>query len=195
MEDDMKTLLLMRHAKSSWKHPELPDLERPLNKRGRNDVPLMAKLLKAKELIPQLILSSTSVRARETVDLLAEESGFQGEVSYRDQLYLAESNVYLDELTGLPDGLERVMVVGHNPGLEGLVQIMSEKIEAMPTGSIAYIVLPIKKWNELKKNPRGDLVEFWRPRNLKEKDKEKEKDKSKEKPKTKGKEKAKKKKK
>jgi phosphohistidine phosphatase len=71
----LKTLLLMRHAKSSWKHTELDDHDRPLAKRGKRDAPRMGQLVRQEELVPQLILSSTAVRARNTAEIVAEESG------------------------------------------------------------------------------------------------------------------------
>jgi len=162
----MKTLLLMRHAKSSWKHAELEDQQRPLNKRGEKDAPMMGKLLKEKELIPQRILSSIAVRARQTVSLLAEKAGFHGQIDYLDIFYMAEPQVYLEALTYLPDDVERVMIVGHNPGLEGLLQILSKRVEALPTAGLAYLSLPIKSWSELNAETKGELVEFWRPKEL-----------------------------
>jgi len=198
----MKTLLLMRHSKSSWKHPENPDHERPLNKRGKKDAPLIGNLLKDKELIPQCILSSTAIRAVETAEMVVKSSGFMGKVDFLDSFYMAEPNAYLDGLQSLPDEIERVMIIGHNPGLEGLLQILSGRVESLPTSSIAHIVLPINQWKDLNLDTEGDLVEKISPEDLKakdgkgkskEKEKEKEKEKGKEKEKEKEKEKGKKK--
>ena len=163
----MKTLLLMRHAKSSWKHTETKDFDRPLNQRGEKDAPRMGRLLKEQELIPQLILSSPAVRARKTVEAVVEASGYTGEVKYFDSFYLAEPSVYIDFAKTLPDDLERVMVVGHNPGLEAVVQMLGNQVETLPTGTIAHIVLPIQHWNELTGDVQGELVQLWRPRDLK----------------------------
>jgi phosphohistidine phosphatase len=182
----MKTLLLMRHAKSSWKHAEMPDHERPLNKRGNKDAPIMGGVLKEKELVPQTILCSTAVRAVETSRLVQEKSGYTGEAIFLDSYYLAEPNAYLEGLQTLPDEIERVLVIGHNPGLEGLLQILSGQIVPLPTGALAHLVLPINHWNELNLDSEGELVETFSPHDLKEKekkgkDKEKEKEKEKEK--------------
>jgi phosphohistidine phosphatase len=177
----MKTLLLMRHAKSSWKHPENPDHERPLNKRGKKDAPLIGRLIKDKELIPQCILSSTACRATETADIVVKSSGFEGKVDYLDSFYMAEPNAYLEGLQSLPDEIERVMIIGHNPGLEGLLQILSGRVESLPTSSIAHIVLPINQWKDLNLNTEGELVEKISPEDLKAKEKEKAKGKGKEK--------------
>jgi len=175
----MKTLLLLRHAKSSWKHPENPDLERPLNKRGKKDAPLMGRLIKDKELIPQCILCSTAVRATQTAEMIVKYSGFKGKVDYLDSFYLAEPNVYLEGLQTLPDEIERVMIIGHNPGMEGLLQILSGQVESLPTSSMAHIVLPVSQWKELNLDTEGDLVEKISPEDLKEKEKSKEKEKAK----------------
>jgi phosphohistidine phosphatase len=165
----MKTLLLMRHAKSSWKQEDVSDHERPLNKRGKKDAPLMAKLILEKELAPQLILSSSALRARLTADAIAETVNFIGEVEFLDDFYMAEPGTYLEKLRSLPGDLERVMIIGHNPGLEGLVQILSHRVESLSTSAIAYLVLPIKEWNELSEDTDGDLIELWRPRDFREK--------------------------
>jgi len=191
----MKTLLLMRHAKSSWKHSEMPDHERPLNKRGNKDAPLMGDLIKDKELVPQKILCSTAVRATETARLVESKSGFSGETVFLDSYYLAEPNAYLEGLQTLPDEIERVMVIGHNPGLEGLLQILSGQIVSLSTGAVAHLVLPVNHWNELNLDTEGNLVETFSPQDLKEKEKKgKDKEKEKEKEKEKGKQRSKKKK-
>jgi len=189
----MKTLLLMRHAKSSWKHAELKDHERPLNKRGQQDAPVMGQLLVERELLPQEIISSSAARACQTAELLKESSGFNGKIEYLDRLYMAEAEEYIDVLSQLSSDLERVMIIGHNPGLETLLQLLSGRIEALPTAVIAHLVLPISEWGELNGETEGELVEIWRPKELREEEPEKpkakhakEKTKEKEKPKAKG---------
>ena len=186
----MKTLLLMRHAKSSWKDPELPDHDRPLNKRGLKDAPFMGEVLKEKELLPQRILASTALRVRETVNGLVQTSSYAGEIEFSDALYLAEPEVYLTALQALPETLERVMIIGHNPGLEGLLQLLSGRIESLSTGSIAYISLPIQNWGDLNGQIEGELVEMFEPQALREMEEKmaKEKKEKKEKEEKKGKE-------
>ncbi len=173
----MKTLLLMRHAKSSWKDTGVADHERPLNKRGRSDAPRMGQLLCDRELVPQVILSSSAARARQTAEALIKTSGFQGEISYLDRLYLAEADEYISALRELPDTIERVMVIGHNPGLESLLQMLSGRIESLPTAVIAHLVLPISQWSELNAETDGELVEIWRPKDLIEEKKEEKEEK------------------
>jgi phosphohistidine phosphatase len=167
----MKTLLLMRHAKSSWKEHGLEDHERPLNKRGKKDAPLMGKFIFDRELIPQTILASTAERAKKTAEAFVESSGYSGEVELLHSFYLGEPYQYIEALQSLPDEVERVMVIGHNPGLEGLLQILSGRVESLTTAAIAHLSLPIKSWKELDENTDGELVELWRPRDLKEKSK------------------------
>ena len=162
----MKTLLLMRHAKSSWKDADIKDRKRPLSKRGKRNAPQMGELLKEKELLPQLILASSAVRARQTAELLAEASGYQGDIRYLDDLYMAEADEYLDELKKLPDNLERVMLIGHNPGLESLLPMLTGRVESLPTAAIAHLTLPISNWKELSKKTKAELVELWRPKEL-----------------------------
>jgi phosphohistidine phosphatase len=163
----MKTVLLMRHAKSSWKDHKLKDIERPLNKRGKKDVPFMGQILADKELVPQMILCSPALRARLTAEMVAEKCGYKGEITYIDSFYLAEPAVYAGALCSLPDEIERVLLIGHNPGMEGLVQLLSGQVESLPTSAIAYLVLPISHWNELDGATHGDIIELWRPRDKK----------------------------
>lgn len=171
----MKTLLLMRHAKSSWKDSDLADHERPLNKRGKKDSVFMGAVLMEKELLPQKILASTAVRIRETIAGLFQDSSFPGEIEFSDELYLAEPEILLQQIRNLPDTVERVMLMGHNPGLEGLLQLLCGRIESLPTGSVAYLSLPIQQWNELSNGTEGELIEMLLPRELRDLEEEKHK--------------------
>lgn len=162
----MKTLLIMRHAKSSWKDGKLKDRERPLNKRGKRVAPQIGELIKEKELIPQVILCSTALRARQTVDAFLPNLDYTGQVEYMDKLYMAEADDVLKVLRRQDEKLERVMVVGHNPGLESLIPMLTGRIEPLPTASVAYISLPIQSWKDLKHDVEGELVEVWRPKEM-----------------------------
>jgi phosphohistidine phosphatase len=162
----MKTLLIMRHAKSSWKDTKLKDRERPLNKRGKKNAKQMGDLLKEKELCPQLILGSPALRARQTAEAVAANCGYTGEISFKDGLYMAEAEDVIKILRKLEDNLERVIVIGHNPGLESLLPLLSHQILSLPTGSIAYLSLPISTWKELDKDTDAELIELWKPKEL-----------------------------
>lgn len=170
-EKAMKTLLILRHAKSSWKDDELPDHDRPLNKRGKQDAPRMGKLLRDEDLIPDLILSSDAERARATAELVVEECHYEGEITYLRDLYAAEAEAYLEALAQLGGESPRVMVVGHNPGLEELVQDLTGEYQPLPTAALAQVALPLDHWSELDPNAQveiapGKLVNLWRPKDL-----------------------------
>ncbi len=157
----MKTLLLMRHAKSSWKHKDLQDVDRPLNHRGEKDAPEMGKLLKKKDLIPGRIVSSPAVRARQTAEAISKKSGYEKDIYFVDRLYLAEVEAILETLKEQPDDVEMLLLIGHNPGLESVLQILTGKIESLPTASIANISLPIEHWAEISAETKGKLVKIW----------------------------------
>ena len=123
----MKTLLILRHAKSSWKHPDLSDHGRPLNKRGKRDAPKIGYLLKEKDLVPDLIISSTAVRAERTAKMVAKASKYKGNVTLSDSLYAAGPDAYIDVIRNLQDKYNTVLVIGHKPGLEELVKILSRE--------------------------------------------------------------------
>ena len=177
----MKTLLLMRHAKSSWKENELKDFDRPLTKKGKKNVPKMGRLIAEEELLPDRIFSSPAVRASQTAEAFVESSGYMAEVEFIEGYYMGEPAAYTDPLINLPDEVQRVLIIGHNPGLEALLQMLTGRVESLSTGAIAYLVLPIKHWPELNKDTEGELIQLWAPRDLRKKDKDKEKEKEKEK--------------
>ncbi|HSB65859.1 MAG TPA: histidine phosphatase family protein [Anaerolineales bacterium] len=159
----MKTLLLLRHAKSSWKKPNMPDHERPLNKRGKKEAPQAGKYLQANQLVPDLILSSTARRAQDTAQTVAETSGFSGQVELYQDLYLSDTASYLDILRCMPDQANRVLVVGHNPDVEELLALLTDVKEHMTTAALAVIDLPISSWQELSEATDGRLQNLWTP--------------------------------
>jgi phosphohistidine phosphatase len=163
----MKTLLILRHAKSSWKNTGLADHDRPLTKRGKRDAPRMGRLLRDENLTPDLILSSTAKRALDTAEAVAEASGYEGEVESRPEFYMAGAEAYLRALRALSDDYECVMVIGHNPGLEELVEGLTGEAEAMPTAALAQVELTLKRWRDLSDETEGRLVNTWRARELK----------------------------
>ena len=162
----MKTLLILRHAKSSWDNPQLSDYDRPLNKRGKRDAPRMGKHLREQDLIPDRILTSSAKRARKTATKVAKSCGYVGKIKQLDRFYLAPPGVYLEKLQTLPNKHQRVMVVGHNPTMEQLVRHLTGQIEPMPTTAIAHIELPIQHWEALDLYTRGRLVNLWTPKIL-----------------------------
>jgi len=162
----MKTLLILRHAKSSWASPTIADHDRPLNARGNADAPRIGELIKNQDLIPDLILCSTAKRAHKTADKVAHNCGYEGEVMRVGELYLATTDIYLKVLSELEDDHSRVMVVGHNPGLEDLSETLTGQFETLPTAALVQTSLAIEHWHELDKSVEGKLVNIWRPREL-----------------------------
>jgi len=163
----MKTLILMRHAKSSWKDQKMKDKDRPLTKRGMKDAAQIGTVLDKNELIPQLVLSSSVKRARQTAELVLEACHYPGEVIYMDNLFLAEADVILDALRLLPNDVERVLVIGHNPGLECALQILTRQIVALPAAAAANISLMIDSWKSLGVGNSAELIQLWKPKDIK----------------------------
>ena len=162
----MKTLLIMRHGKSSWKDETLSDHDRPLAKRGRLDVPKMGAFIQDQDIVPEIILSSTAKRARETAELFAEATRFDGSIYFHRSIYHGDTSDYFDLLQTLDSGHRIAMIVGHNPGLEELISNLVDSDEWMPTSSIARIDLDIDSWQVLNEFTTGVLIELWRPREL-----------------------------
>jgi phosphohistidine phosphatase len=156
----------MRHAKSSWKDKHIEDYDRPLNKRGRGDAPFMGFLLKKVKLVPQKILCSSATRARQTAEGVMQGCDFNGEVTFFDSFYLAGPGAYYEELASLPEHLEIVMIIGHNPGLAGLLQLLTGGVESLPTAAVAHLSLPVETWSDLPECVTGELIEVWQPRKV-----------------------------
>ncbi len=162
----MKTVILLRHAKSSWADGDLEDHERPLNKRGRSAAPKMGRQLLEAELTPDLVIPSTALRARQTADLVAEASGYEGDVAPVEDLYLAAPSVYLEELARLPEAVQLPLLVGHNPGIGELVGWLTGQEVSMPTAALAVIDLEGDSWAEAAARHAGSLRDYWIPREL-----------------------------
>lgn len=162
----MKTLLLLRHGKSSWKETHIPDHERPLKKRGKNDASSMGEVLNSVQLIPDFIYCSTAKRAKDTVKYLLETLHFEGEVFYSRDLYHGYTDDYIDLLKGVDNHHNYVMIVGHNPGLEEFISDLTNNDEWLPTAALVQIELHIENWQELDDYSAGRLVNVWKPREI-----------------------------
>lgn len=160
----MKNLILIRHAKSSWKDPTLSDRDRPLNSRGKRDAPAIGALLKKSRLAPDLILSSPALRARKTARKIARQVGFDPErIVVRDEIYLQDISSLLGVIADLDDRHGRVYLVGHNPELTDLAnQLTGADIENIPTCGVVSVEFANDSWRECAWM-KGRLVLFLRP--------------------------------
>ncbi len=146
----MKTLYLVRHAKSSWKFPELADFDRPLNRRGQRDAPEMGRRLRQREACPQLILCSPAVRTQHTARALAKAMEYPSDVRYVDEFYEASPEVLLATVQTVRDAVNDLMLVGHNPGLTELVnRLTAHSIENVATAGVVAVIFSVDRWSEV----------------------------------------------
>jgi phosphohistidine phosphatase len=163
----MKTLLITRHAKAIPGSGSLPDHDRPLQERGRAAAQRMGQCLKERELAPELIVSSTAIRAASTASIVANAVDYAGEVILLRELYLAEPRVCLEVLRRRAAKFERVMLVGHNPGLELLASLLGGEEEvSLPTGAVAQVAFDGSEWALLEPGSSTRLVSVLRPKEL-----------------------------
>lgn len=162
----MKTLLLMRHAKSTIDKKVTDDRDRSLSKRGEKNAERMGELLKDEKMIPDLILASNANRARQTAELVIEALKYKGDRCFLNKLYMAELEAYAQEIQRISDDANIVLLIGHNPTLESLLQIMIGKVISLPTGSVAHVTLPIDAWKDFQVQTQAELVTLWRPKEL-----------------------------
>jgi phosphohistidine phosphatase len=143
----MKTLFLVRHAKSSWDDTALPDKYRPLNDRGKRDAPKMGERLAKRDVKPDLILSSPARRALATAEIIAKKLDYKlKNIVVDDRLYAVDADDLLDAIRKLGDKSMRVMLFGHNPEVTELAHRLSNKITHMPTCAVAEFTFDAKSW-------------------------------------------------
>jgi phosphohistidine phosphatase len=144
----MKTLFLVRHAKSSWNEPALPDKDRPLNDRGKRDAPKMGERLAKHDVKPDLILSSPARRALTTAQIIAKKLNYKlKDILVDDRLYAVEADDLLHVVRELGDTPKSVMLFGHNPELTELAHRLSNKITHMTTCAVAEFMFDAKSWS------------------------------------------------
>ena len=163
----MKTLFLLRHAKSSWADSALADFDRPLNGRGKRAAETIGKFMRKQEIRPNLVLSSPAVRARETIGIAIKASHLTAEVHYDQRIYEAGPMRLLEVISEIEEETSEVLVVGHNPGLEELLQLLTGRIERMATGTLAKIDLKTAKWSKTADHT-GKLAWLVKPKELSE---------------------------
>lgn len=146
----MKTLVVCRHAKSDW-GLGLPDIERPLNKRGLKDAPRMGKLLKDYKFSPDLIVSSPAVRARTTAELVASQLSYTNKIQIEAGIYESKLSWVMDLIRTFPDKKETVMLFGHNPTFEALIEqlLEMEGSTILPTGGMACLEMTHFSWKDV----------------------------------------------
>ena len=161
----MKTLTLVRHAKSSWKDSSLADRDRPLNKRGERDAPVMARRIAAAGIRPSLIMSSPAVRAWRTAKAIAGEIGYPIEFLQRENgLYLASLRDIQDVILAQDDKFNSLMLIGHNPGLTSFANFLVPGLtDNVPTAGVVTVNIDQDGWN-LDEQPLAELVLFDYPK-------------------------------
>jgi phosphohistidine phosphatase len=168
-EGFMKTVLILRHAKSDWGTPGLPDFERSLAKRGLEDAPRMGEVLAQFDSVPDRILSSPARRAKQTAELVAKACGFRKAIRWEDSFYEGDSEDLIAALQRLPETVERVLLIGHNPILEETVALLAASFSPVaaaaegwaikiPTAGLVCLNLEIMEWKDLQP---GDGVLLW----------------------------------
>lgn len=161
----MKTLVLIRHSKSDWSDPNLTDIERPLNKRGKRDAPFMASLLKEKGVAPDIILTSPAERALQTVKYFVDEFNFdRDKILVREEIYSMGSIAIRKLISQIDDSHNVIFLFGHNPDLSALAnQLLDVFIENVPTTGIVCIDFDFNSWKEIL-NKKGKLRFFEYPK-------------------------------
>jgi Phosphohistidine phosphatase SixA len=162
----MKTLLLVRHAKSSWEEPGVQDIDRPLNERGKQDAPEMAKRMKDKKIDIDLFISSPAKRARRTARFFAEEFDVKkGDIILEEELYLASPSSFMNVIKSLEKKYDTVALFAHNPGITELAnQLSSVRIDNMPTCSVFAVQADTESWKHFE-TVEKDFLFFDYPKN------------------------------
>lgn len=161
----MKTLYLLRHAKSSWKDSDLQDFDRPLSGRGREAAPLVGKLIRKRKLRVDLVLCSPAERARQTAALVKESAGLAAGLLYDERIYEADAARLLEVVSQAAEAVGTLLLVGHNPGLEELLTFLTGEERRLPTAALACVALDVEKWGKARAGA-GRLEWLVRPKDL-----------------------------
>lgn len=166
----MKTLTILRHAKSSWDDQGLTDFDRPLNARGQRDAPDMGSRMKAADIRPSLIISSPAVRAWQTAKLVAAELNYPTEFLQREpDLYHASTSRLFEVIARQDEGFNSIVVVGHNPGLTELANALVPGLTSnLPTSGYMSVLIDTETW-DIRGRKSVDLLKHDYPKRLKKK--------------------------
>ena len=163
----MRTLYLLRHAKSSWKDVTLPDYDRPLKDRGRKAAKRIGRHLAQEKLTDPLVLCSPAVRTRETADIVLKHANVRVDVSFVEPIYEASLGDLLHVVSEIPDEKQVAIMIGHNPGFEELLAYLTGEGRRMPTCALAKIKFDVESWKDIKED-QGTLEWFVTPKELDE---------------------------
>ena len=161
----IKTLFLLRHAKASPTVAGMTDFDRPLHKEGKKATELIGQLLSSRGVTLDLILSSPAVRARETIEIVMHAAGLQTELRFDQRIYEAGPVQLLEIISQIEDDRHPVMMVGHNPSLEELLQALTGQAEHLSAGALAKIIFPTASWREIQEK-KGVLDWVIQPKEL-----------------------------
>jgi phosphohistidine phosphatase len=159
----MKTLFVLRHAKSSWDNPDWSDFERPLNSRGLDAARFIGNLIYERALAPQIIVSSPAKRAKQTAVLVKEIAEIAKSVEFDERIYEASPLTLFNLIREFDEKYNSVLIVGHNPGFENLVRILTGEPVQMPTAALAKINLASEIWSAIE-TESGELEFLIRPK-------------------------------
>ena len=159
----MKRLYIIRHAKSSWKDMTLDDYDRPLNKRGESNAPMMGKRLRDKKIKPDLILSSSALRAKTTAEIIAKEVKYSKEIVFKEEIYEAFPSDLHKMLKKVDDKNSVVFLFGHNPELNMLAENYVDFEENIVTCGVVEIEFDCKRWRDIDKD-NAKLISFDYPK-------------------------------
>lgn len=159
----MKTLYILRHAKSSWSEADIADFDRSLNERGRTAAPFMGRVAAGRGYLPDSIVASPAKRAAETALLFSTAAGFEGKTIHDERIYEASANTLRQVVSDLDDELGSVLLVGHNPGLEDFIRFLTARTEPMATATLAVISLDVTSWKDVSAGC-GSILDIIRPR-------------------------------
>jgi len=169
----MKTLYLLRHAKSDWGDSSLKDFDRPLNERGWKAAKAMGHEMRERDMVPELVFVSPAVRTRETLARVEEGFGTKLETVEQRTIYLAETETLIELVRNAPGSTSRLMIVGHNPGMHELAVLLTngpgelrqEIAHKFPTAALAEISFDVEDWQDIATG-KGRLRNFVKPRDL-----------------------------
>lgn len=163
----MKTVYLIRHAKSSWEDTKCNDFERELSKKGKKDIKIIGSYMSLAGIKPDLVISSLARRTQATADKLAEKTSYEGKVYYLEELYLSKPKTIIDTISLQSDEADSIFIIGHNPELSEVANMLvKDGVGKIPTTGVVAINLDIDRWDEIA-DDTGEVEFFIYPKQFK----------------------------